>query len=146
MAKPKGSPKTGGREKGTPNKRTQELVDILEEKGFSPASEIIRLYRRAWKEYRRYDEIYDAIQDERTNHEIKVPLTYDAIPHLKLALDAAKELMNYVYPKRKAIEITGKNGGPLDAFLRMAPDERARRRAELAARLKAQKVKRDGSK
>lgn len=29
MAKPKGAPKTGGRAKGTPNKVTQELKDMI---------------------------------------------------------------------------------------------------------------------
>lgn len=29
MAKPKGSPKTGGRQKGTPNKLTQQLKEMI---------------------------------------------------------------------------------------------------------------------
>lgn len=36
MARVKGSPKTGGRKKGTPNKRTQSVQQLLDEKGVNP--------------------------------------------------------------------------------------------------------------
>ena len=49
----------------------------------------------------------------------------------KLAMDAAP----YVHPRLAAIEMTGSEGGPLQMFLDMAPDERKRRLARLADRL-----------
>lgn len=47
-------------------------------------------------------------------------------------VQALLELMSYVYPKRKAIELSGRDGGPLDVYLMMSPEERARRMRELA--------------
>lgn len=41
MAKPIGSRKTGGRKKGTPNRRTSTLVDLLEESGIDPVKTIV---------------------------------------------------------------------------------------------------------
>lgn len=43
MPKPKGSPKTGGRQKATPNKRTLALLNGLIAQGCAPAAEIARL-------------------------------------------------------------------------------------------------------
>lgn len=42
MPKPKGSPKTGGRKKGTPNKVTQSIKDLLNE--LFPEQELKRLW------------------------------------------------------------------------------------------------------
>lgn len=41
MGKPIGSPKTGGRKKGTPNVRTLDLLTILEQYGVDPLGEIL---------------------------------------------------------------------------------------------------------
>ena len=61
----------------------------------------------------------------------------DAIsPELRKA--SAEAASQYLYPKRKAIEVTGRDGGPLDFYLTMSPEERQRRRAELEKRLKKQ--------
>ena len=43
MSRPEGLPKTGGRQKGTPNKRTEKFTEILIEKNFEPLSEILAL-------------------------------------------------------------------------------------------------------
>lgn len=39
--------KTGGRSKGTPNKKTTVLFKVLEQKGWEYSDEFIRLYRSA---------------------------------------------------------------------------------------------------
>jgi hypothetical protein len=41
----KGKEKTGGRKKGTPNKKTAELQEILG--GFNPAEKLMELYNKA---------------------------------------------------------------------------------------------------
>lgn len=64
--------KTGGRQKGTPNKRTQELLDKLRELNFDPLENLVVI-----------------ANDETTSTELKVKINI--------------ELLNYVYPKRKAI-------------------------------------------
>jgi hypothetical protein len=45
MARPKGKPKTGGRVKGTLNKRSSLLANELEERGFSFSNELIKVYK-----------------------------------------------------------------------------------------------------
>lgn len=53
MAKPKGSPKSGGRQKGTPNKATAEIKDLA--RSFAPEAmaELARLARSATSEQAR---------------------------------------------------------------------------------------------
>lgn len=46
MAKAIGSPKTGGRKKGTPNKRTLAFSEILDARGIDLVSEILDAARR----------------------------------------------------------------------------------------------------
>lgn len=67
--------KTGGRQKGTPNKRTNSVKELLETEfeGFNPVVELINLYKAD---------------------------TVDTIQKITIL----KELSNYVYPKRKAID------------------------------------------
>ncbi len=43
MARPIGSPKTGGRQKGTPNKRTAEIADVFENIGFNVPEQLVSL-------------------------------------------------------------------------------------------------------
>lgn len=66
--------KTGGRQKGTLNKKTKTIKELLEQdfKGFNPVSELITLYKT----------------DIETVQKIMI----------------LKELANYVYPKRRAID------------------------------------------
>lgn len=45
MARPKGSPKTGGRQKGTPNKKSHHLNEIFIENGIDIGDELVRLYQ-----------------------------------------------------------------------------------------------------
>ena len=48
-------------------------------------------------------------------HMARLMLDEDADPRLRF--DAAKELAGYIAPKRKAIEITGGDGEPLQPFV-----------------------------
>ena len=73
MGQKVGHKKVGGRQKGTPNKKTKELLEVLG--SFNPAEKLMQLYA------------------ETTNEELKTSI--------------AKELMKYVYPQRKAVEMTG---------------------------------------
>lgn len=65
--------KTGGRQKGTPNKRTADIVERL--KGVDIVGELLEIARTTDKE------------DTRVT--------------------VYKELLKYVYPQRKAVEMTG---------------------------------------
>ncbi len=108
-----GDKKSGGRLKGTPNKRTLDLMAILEEKGYSPVAELIEVGALARLEYERSAEIFDAIQDKRADYDM-VPLNESTAPtYLKIMQSSAAELMQYAYPKRKAVELSAPGGGDL---------------------------------
>ena len=66
-------PEKAGRQKGTPNKKTKELIEILG--SFNPAEKLVQIY------------------NETDNLELKAGI--------------CKDLMKYVYPQRKAVEMTG---------------------------------------
>ena len=66
-------PANAGRKKGTPNKKTKELIEILG--AFNPAEKLVEIFK------------------ETDDKDLKASI--------------AKELMKYVYPQRKAVEMTG---------------------------------------
>ena len=72
--------KTGGREKGTPNKRTQDVLEKLEQLGCDPIEGMARIAQQA-------EEEGDKV----------------------LAARMYTELAPYIAPKRKAIEQTVRN-------------------------------------
>ena len=76
--------KTGGRQKGTPNKDTKALQDRIASKypGWDPVEAMAEIAR-----------------DEQND--------------VMVRLAALKEIAQYIHPKRKAIEHTGKDGAPL---------------------------------
>ena len=82
---PQGGAREGaGRKKGKPNKKTQEVLDKLAELNCDPIEGMARIAKQAIDE-----------------------------GELQLAGNMYKELAQYVAPKRKAIEHTGKDGGDL---------------------------------
>lgn len=101
MGWPKGKPRPqgAGRKKGTPNKNSlnlQEKLDAFEDgKGFDPVYEALKLYT--------------LIYADNPLVAVKIPLT----------------LMEYIYPKRKAIEHSGSEGGPIEIARRLEniPDQ-----------------------
>ena len=84
VAKSSKGEKLGGRVKGTPNKRTQDVIDRLKELKCDPIEGMALIAKQAMQE-----------------------------GELTLAGNMYKELANYVAPKRKAIEHTGKDGGDI---------------------------------
>ena len=81
--------KTGGRKKGTPNKKTLEAQELLAASNFDPIAAMIEISQQAM-----------------------------ADKNYLLAGQMAKELAQYVYPKRKAIEhINKEDENPLPTQL-----------------------------
>ena len=76
MGRPVGLSKTGGRKKGTPNAKTKELGARLESFGFDPLKEL--------------SELVQGVND------------LSAKDRAEICLD----LLQYLYPKRKALEVT----------------------------------------
>lgn len=59
----------------------------------------------------------------------------------RLRMKAAQELCEYLYPKRKSIEVTGAGGGPLTHALMQTSEQRQDRIAMLQAALAAKKTR-----
>ena len=74
----------GGRQKGTPNKDTKALCDRIAER------------------YPGWDPV-----------EAMAEIAQDDTNDVMIRLAALKEIAQYIHPKRKAIEHTGKDGAPL---------------------------------
>lgn len=81
----KGSQKTGGRKAGTPNRDKLEVRERLAEMGCDPIDGMAQIAMEA--------------RAEGDKH---------------LAGQMYKELCKYSYPQKKAVEVTGKNGGAID--------------------------------
>ena len=76
--KKRGSPKTGGRQQGTPNKKSQEFMDLYDGYADKHGDPMLTLF------------------EIQANEEIE----------LSLRARAAVGLLPYRYPKRKGIELT----------------------------------------
>ena len=106
MAKPKNLPKSGGRKEGTPNKRTLEAREIAEKLGVNPLEICLMFAAGDWEGlgYPSAD-VTKVLKDGGT-------INVDTIPP-ELRQKSAKDVLGYLFPQLKAIELTGKDGGPL---------------------------------
>ena len=99
--------KTGGRKKGTPNKITKDLIQTLLDHDYDPLKEIIKIVNKEkptaeqLSEYRSCLEL-SGFDEEKIEEEIlelcNVHLS------VKEKLKVHLQLLDYIYPKRKAIE------------------------------------------
>jgi hypothetical protein len=94
-----GHTKKGGRVKGEPNKRTKELKEYLESIGCFPDEVLAQIVMGKPIKCR-----------ISFNEETGDFVEGDMLPKLEERMSAAKELMQYIYPKRKAVEVSGENG------------------------------------
>lgn len=85
----KGQPKSGGRQKGTPNKSTRELHELAEKLNVKPFEVLLHYASGNWK----------ALGMAK-----KVKTDPDPVIDDNLRIRAAAEACEYLYPKRKAIE------------------------------------------
>ena len=100
--------KRGGRAKGVPNRRTEDTRRLIEETiGASPLERMARLAQ----------ELLDG------KHKLQKPMVVDKQIQLvedrgfqlRLAADLFSEVAQYHSPKRKALELTGAEGGAIEA-------------------------------
>ena len=95
----KGTPKTGGRKKGTPNKPTVDFVAMADAHGVHPGELMCRVIKG--------ERIMAlAYANKETGEFVEHPI----MPTLDQMISADKELAQYVYPKRKAMEHSGSLG------------------------------------
>lgn len=76
------------RRKGIPNKRSWDVVRALERLGYDPAAKLVQLALDAEADYR----------ENRFNE--------SGPQYLAIAVRATTEMMKFVYPTRKAVDIT----------------------------------------
>jgi len=97
--KPRGSPKTGGRQKGTLNKSTKDLLEKAELLGVDPFEVLLLYAKRDWVSLG-YDSatVTKVLKDGGT-------IEVERISSEK-QIECAKEVCQYLYPKRKAVEIS----------------------------------------
>lgn len=109
--------KTGGRTKGTVNKRTFDAQKLAEEKGCDPLEILIDIAKGDW----------EALGYEK-DHVIKFSMGNpfaESVITMDHRVSAAKEAAKYIYPQLKAIELTGKDGKNLFAEKLLKAQSRA---------------------
>ena len=120
--------KFGGRKKGTPNKKTLEVLQRIEELGCDPvlglseyASGLVKCQtcidgEVSLDQYYRYskasmpDVIAEMTPEQRSKNKAVCPICdgkQKRAPSDDLVVKARAELLQYVAPKRKAVEISG---------------------------------------
>ena len=104
----------GGKREGAGNKKGERLItqqmrmDIIEAlktKGFEPCARMLWLYDEA---KRLYDEAQAGYWNANETKKIINPWLVNS--RWMMMQSVSQELMEYVYPKRKAIELTGADG------------------------------------
>jgi hypothetical protein len=91
--------KHGGRQKGTPNKSTEYLFELCKQNDFDPIQGLIWVAQNDWKSLG-----YDTGEIERQGFQGIV--VTESVISLEHRVDAMKTLTAYMYPKRKAIEMS----------------------------------------
>lgn len=105
MARPKGVPKSGGRQKGTPNKDKKTLEEKCLELGFDPFEILAHFAKGDWKALG-YESPTRVIGYSKDHGSIEADVI---TPELRQS--SAKEAAKYVHPQKKAVEhSTGQEG------------------------------------
>lgn len=97
--------KTGGRQKGTPNKDTQELKEIAERLGVNPFEVMLLFAKGDWQALGYKNEMYVSSEGDKST---SYKYTIDPATRAKMASDACQ----FMYPKRKSIEVLSAEDGP----------------------------------
>ncbi len=92
-------PPSAGRKKGTPNSKTLELSELISKFGCQPGEVLARVARGERIMALAY-----------ANKETGEFVEHEVMPTLDQMIQADKELTQYVYPKRKAVEHSGEIG------------------------------------
>jgi len=102
MARPKndGLGRLGGRAKGTPNKRTQDIMQRCQDLGCDPVEILVYFATANWQALG-----YDTRENK---------ITGDWYISSDQRLTAARDLMQYLYPKRKSIEVKSQDQDTTD--------------------------------
>lgn len=100
--------KSGGRAKGVPNKSSQDLMNKANELGVDPFHILLLYAKRDWKGLGYDSETTTKVLKDGGTLEVE-RITSD------MQIECAREVCHYLYPKRKAIELSNE-GGESDGF------------------------------
>ncbi len=99
----------GGRQKGTPDKSTDCLDSILQEHDYDPLAEVIKQLKEPLPTIADIIRAKKILEDqgEEITKELMKRLASNVIT-VEKKLDANLTLMKYLFPQRKAVELSGK--------------------------------------
>ncbi|MBC96397.1 MAG: hypothetical protein CME63_01500 [Halobacteriovoraceae bacterium] len=110
-------PAKAGRKKGTPNKRTNKVIELLKGEGYDPLLEAVKLLQEPYKSSTELCVDYeDYVEFCRDNDQDPMKLSnfleqkQSQQLTAKEKLDGHIKLIKYVYPARKAIEVSMDEG------------------------------------
>lgn len=109
-----------------------DLLQAMRAHGFDPIDKLLRLYDEA-------EELYKEALKPRADFNKRNEWLVNSRWHMKM--EVADKLMEYVYPKRKAIELTGANGEDVfKSFIDVVKSVRAEMEKEKAIEASATAV------
>lgn len=97
--------KTGGRKKGTPNKRTLDLADKFEQFDYCPVTTHINIIKEQQAFYKEWLDPKTSTSRKKLLSKLMMPMEDFA----KINLDS----FNYLFPKRKAVEVKKESSGTI---------------------------------
>lgn len=97
--------KTGGRKKGQPNKNTQELMDLADKLDVNPFEILLRFAKGDFEGLNLPKYVTKPAGMGKTFEELSI------LPDMRL--DAAYKAAQFLYPKRKAIEVEKKRSNAI---------------------------------
>jgi hypothetical protein len=105
--------KTGGRKKGTPNKKTDHIFDLCAEHEFDPIELLILIAKNDCESL-----------GYRSNTVKKIAFGGQVVDEERITIAdrraAAKDLISHMYPKRKAVELSAEDKD--DGFFKLSYD------------------------
>lgn len=90
--------KVGGRVKGTPNKKTEWIFELCEKLEFDPVETLIYIAKGDWQKLGYKSEVL-------IKSGFQGAITEELVVSMDHRTDAAKHLMKFMYPTRKAVDI-----------------------------------------
>lgn len=92
MGKSKGSPKTGGRKKGTPNKNSVQMTEVLDNFGYNPVERLLEKYDKlSFSEQAKIDLKFIEFLYPRKKS-VDVDITNETDPYKNMSLEELRSL------------------------------------------------------
>src|SRR5262245_42490042 len=103
--------KTGGRKRGTPNKKTAERLEQIRATGKDPLD--VMLANMRWADERAAELLAELHALDRSEDARALDLFRDVLRFRELAQSCARDAAPYVHPKLAQIAKAGFDGGPI---------------------------------